>query len=286
MNKWQQELQNLKLTTEQKQNLKKQMAHQPSSSPKKGVHWPVVIAPAFVLLLAFCVLLVVTDSSDGTMHQASQLPNDRLQTDHADYFDLHMRLSLAISIGIVGNGFMTILIVLKTKRWQQPGIQRLRAIIYKLRYVLVCALPFLLYAFAVSSSVVFGSEQAKVNVVYLFVLLFVFLCILFAARNRVESVCCPHCQHELSMREKRKLIMQFKLDRNCQECGGKLFFGKRTRQASGVTSGVMSAMLILPSNFGVSLWLVFPCGILMVAVILAVLLPLFLELEGEEKPLF
>ena len=220
------------------------------------------------------------------MHQASQLPNDRLETDHADYFKLHMRLSLAISIGILINSFMALLIVMKTKRWQQPGIQRLRAIIYKLRYVLVFAVPFLLYVFAVSSSVVFTSEQAKINVIYLFVLLFVFLCTLFAARNIVKTVCCPHCQHEFSTKEKRKFMMQFKLDRNCSECGGKLFYAKRTRQASGIISGVMSALLIIPTNFGVPLWLIFTIGILMSVLIIVVVPPLFLEVEGEEKPLF
>lgn len=286
MNKWKQELQELKLTTEQKQNLKKQVLQQQSMSPKKGLHWPVIVAPAFVLLLAFCVLLLVTDSPVGTLHQASQLPNDRLETDHTDYFKLHMRLSLAISIGILINGFIALLIVMKTKRWQQPGIQRLRTIIYKLRYVLVFAVPFLLYSFAVISFEVIESEQAKINTIYLLVLLFVFLCTLFAARNIVKTVCCPHCQHEFSAKEKRKFMMQFKLDRSCHECGGKLFYTKRTRQVSGISSCLMSAMLISPSNFGVPFWMIIICGILNSVTIMVVLLPLFLELEGEEKPLF
>ncbi|MER1956505.1 MAG: TIGR04104 family putative zinc finger protein [Solibacillus sp.] len=286
MNKWKQELQELKLTTEKKQNLKKQMVQQPSISPKKGFYWPVIIAPAIVLLLAFCVLLLVTDSPNGTMHQASQPPNDRIETDHSNYFKLHMRLSLAISVGILVNSFMAILIVMKTKRWQQPVIQKLRNVFYKLRYVFTFLAPLLLYSFAVISFEIFTSEQAKINVIYLFVLLFVFLCMIFAARNNMEKVCCPHCQHEFSAKEKRKLMMQFKLDRNCHKCGGKLFYTKRTRQASGIISGVMSALLILPSNFGVSLWLALTCGISMSVTIMVVLLPLFLELEGEEKPLF
>lgn len=286
MNKWKQELQELKLTPEQKQNLKKHVLEQQSMSPKKGFHWPVIIAPTFVLLLAFCVLLFVTDSPNGTMHQASQPPNDRIETDHSNYFKLHMRLSLAISVGILVNGFMAMLIVMKTKRWQQPFIQKLRNIFYKGRYMLTFLAPFLLYSFAVISFEVIASEQAKISVVYLLVILFVFLCMLFAARNIVKTVCCPHCQHELSAKEKRKLIMQFKLDRSCRECGGKLFYTKRTRQASGISSGVMSALLILPSNFGVPFWLTITCSILISITIMVVLLPLFLELEGEEKPLF
>lgn len=286
MNKWKQELQELKFTTEQKKHLKKHVLQQQSIKPKKGFHWPVIIAPAFVLLLAFCVLLLVTDSPGTNMHQASQPPNAGVETDHSNYFRFHMRLSLAISIGILLNGFMTILIVMKTKRWQQLSIQKLRKVFYKLRYGLTFITPFLLYGFAVISLSVLESEQEKISVIYLLVILFIFLCMLFSARNSVKNVNCPHCQHEFSRKEKRKLMMGFKLDRRCQQCGGKLFYAKRTRQVSGISSGVMSALLIFPWNLGVPFWLVFICGILMSIIIMVVIPVLFLEVEGEDKPLF
>lgn len=286
MNKWQQELQEMKFTSEQKQKLKKQVLEQQGASPKKGFYWPVIITPAFVLLLAFCVLLLVTDSPNGTIHQASQPPNDGFETDHSNYFKLHMRLSLAISIGILVNSFMAILIVLKTKRWQQPVIRKLRKVFFKMRYVLTFMAPFLLYSFAGISFEVIASEQAKIIAIYLLVLFFVFLCILFAARNIVKIVCCPHCQHEFSAKGKRKFMMQFKLERSCHYCGGKLFLRKSTRQASGIISGLTSTLIILTSNFGVPFWLTITCSIIMSVTMMTVLLPLFLELEGEEKPLF
>ena len=284
---WQQELQELKLTAEQKQNLKKHVFEQQSLSPKKVYNWPFIIAPTFVVLLVFCVLLIVTDSTgEMLIQQASQPSNTLSETDHSKYFQLHTRLSLAISIGILLNGFMGLLIVMKTKRWQQTFVQKLRKALYKLRFVLILLASCFLYSFTVIASLVFVSEQAKIIVIYLLVILLVYLCVLFAARNQSAHVCCPHCQHEFSRKEKRKLMMHFKIDRHCHKCGGKLFYSKRTRQVSGIMSGIMSALLILPSNFGIPFGFVIICGILMCITILYVLLPLFLELEGEEKPLF
>ncbi|MCH7321721.1 hypothetical protein LZ480_07425 [Solibacillus sp. MA9] len=284
---WKQELLELKLLKEQKKIIKERVFEQQYIARKKTFNCPVIIAPAFILLLAFCVLLIFTDSSSGTrIHQASLQPSNLPETDHSKYLQLHMRLSLAISIGIIINGFMAILIVMKTKRWQQTIIQKIRKIIIKSRYILTFLVSFLLYSFTVIASLVILSEQVKIIMIYLLVIVFAYLSILFGARNIVKKAYCPHCQHEFSRKEKRKLMMYFKMELRCHQCNGKLYYGKKTSQASGIITCIMSALLIIPVNFGVPFWVTFTCGVSMYAAVIYFLLPLFLQLEGEEKPLF
>ncbi|WP_274307372.1 hypothetical protein [Solibacillus daqui] len=289
MNKkqWKQELLKLKLSKEQKKNMKERVFDQQYITRKKTFNWPVIIAPAFILLLAFCVLLIFTDLASGTrIHQASKSPGGLSDIDHSKYFQLKMRLSLAISIGIIINGFMTILIVMKTKRWQQTTVRKIRKIIIKLRYILMFLVPFLIYSFAVIASLVILSEQVKIIMIYLLITVFAYLSVLFGARNIVKKVYCPHCQHEFLSKEKRKLMMYFKMDLRCHQCNGKLYYAKQTRQASGIITLIMSALLIIPVNFGVPFGVAFTCGISMYAAVTYFLLPLYLQLEGEEKPLF
>lgn len=285
MNKWQHELQELKLTAEQKQQMKQAMQAQ---KPIKTVsrNWTWMVVPAFIIVLAFCSMLLFTDTPSDLQQHAAQLQTKLDEPNHEKYILLHMSLNFVISILIVSNIVLFMLTIVKTKRWQGRRIHQIRRNIIKTRYFhLLYAIVFLILNTVALSSVNL-SVQTKSIIIYTCLLLVTYILILWSARNQKEHVDCPHCQHRYVASEKRKLVMRFTLELRCKECDGKLYHAKKTRQASGVITFIMMAFILLPSNFGIPFWYVCTVGFGSYFIIIYYLFPLFLELEGEEKPLF
>ena len=281
--RWKQELQGLKLSAQQKQQMKDRVQAQPIKRENKPFSWSWLIAPAFVGLLGFCMLLFFTDAPVNPLqHQGSQPLNVEQKND----FKTRTYSSLAIGILLLLNGFVAMVTIVLTKRWQGTFINKVRKIIIKTRYLQLFFSGFFLGFFASFLNALQVSAQIKGMLIYVCLLSLVLLLILYSARNQGEQVCCPHCQHVYTKKEKRKLMTRFTIQMQCHICGGKLFYAKKTRQVSGIITFVFTMMIFLPSNFGIPLWLTFGGAIAMYSIGFVYLLPLFLELEGEEKPLF
>lgn len=284
---WKQELQGLKLTTQQKQRMKRKVQGKNFKRDVKSCSWSWLVAPSFVGLLGFCVLLFFTDAPISQMQQQASLPPNILeQADHTNYFKIHTRLNLVIGILILLNGFIAMLTIVRTKRWQGSRINKVRQNIIKRRYILLFLACSYLYSVVVALYEFQVSEQIKGIMIYVCLQSIVLLLILYSARNQADKVCCPHCQHELSKKEKRKLMTRLTIQIHCQSCGGKLFYAKKTRKVSGIIQMLFLALLLLPTSFGIPFWLTLSSTVILYSIGLFYLLPLFLELEGEEKPLF
>ena len=280
---WKKELQGLKLSTEQKQQMKENVQAQPIKRENKPFSWSWLVAPAFVGLLGFCLLLFFTDAPVNPLQQqGSQPPN----LNHTNNFKTHTYLSLAIGILLLLNGSVAMLTIVRTKRWQGTWINKVRKIFIKTRYLQLFFAGSFLYVVVVVLYELQVSAQIKGMLIYVCLLSLLQLLILYSARNQGGQVCCPHCQHVYTKKEKRKMMVRFTFQMQCHVCGGKLFYAKKTRQASGLISMVFPAFILLPPNFDIPLWLTIGGAIMIYGMGMAYLLPLFLELEGEEEPLF
>ena len=280
---WKQELQELKLSAQQKQRIKQNVQAQSFKKEGKPFPWSWLVAPAFVGLLGFCMLLFFTDAPVNPLQQqASQPPN----VEQKNNLTVETALSYVIGVLTILNAFVAMLTIIRTKRWQGALINKIRQNIIKTRHILVFFAFSYLFSVARTFYELQVSLQIKGMLIYVCLLSLVLLLILYSARNQGEQVCCPHCQHAYTKKEKRRLMMRFTIQMQCQVCGGKLFYAKKTRQVSGLVSFIFTAFLLLPSNFGVPLWLTIGGAVMMYGIGLGYLFPLFIELEGEEKPLF
>lgn len=281
--KWQQELGQMQLNDSQKQRMKQYVK---SAKPKRKVDWMYRIAvPTFVLLaLLFVYLSVGERSGVQLIHQASIPPE--YAVDHNQYFK-RIVLHLWIIFGLLlMNSVLGVAVLMQTFRWKQPFVSKLRKVIRMLRYPLLFLMPIIAVAIMYAFIIFNWPIIAMKCVILLLIISTELFVILYLARNKTGHIHCPHCQHEITKTEKRKMVAYFKMELRCPSCNEKVYYTKKFRQMSGFMSLLISATIIFTPYIGISIRITIPCAILFACVQLFILMPLLMDIEEKEEFLF
>ncbi len=279
--KWQRELNQMQLSEIQKQRMKQQVI---ATKQMKKVDWTYrITVPTFIVLALFCMYLFLGEQMNTKLiHQATAPQN--LEMDHSDYFrnlEVHFGITFCLLIANINLGYF---VFMETKRWQQPRIMSLRKILKRTQkgsYVLLPIFILIVLNFLLLTNVL-SVAVLKWCIVALLILLHFFI-ILFITRHSKMTIACPHCQHQFSKKERRKLMNTILKPMQCPNCKQVVYYTKKSRKLSGMTNIINLVMLFIIANVGLPFLYTFICIAVYGILGIRKLLPLLTELEEKEE---
>lgn len=277
--KWQEELRQLNLSESQKLKMKKSVKEM---KVKRSVDWVYQLAvPSFIVVAFFCLYLIWGDKMNSTIvHQAS-LPQE-VETDHRAFFNKLLYLStifiLTYIISLVGY-----LVILKTKRWQQPWIVRWREKLCRTNKGSLILIPIMIVLiFNQLINLNFPIDLLKWGIAVLLLMLHT-LILLWLARDVKGLLVCPHCHHLYSKKESRKVWRTMLRPITCPSCQQEVYYSKKSRKLSGATNIINLILLFVLFNLGLPFVYVFGCIAIYGIFVVRKFVPLLLELEDNEE---
>lgn len=278
--KWHQELSQLKLNETQKLRMKKTVK---AMQPRKKADWVYRLAmPIFIGLVIFSVYLVFGDKLNGSMVHQAAMPQT-IETDHTALFSQLIGHLGTIFLLILGNGYFGYIVFMKTKRWQQPWVVRLRgklSITHKGNFLLIPIIFVLFLNYLIYLN--FPILILNWVIALLLLILHAFI-LLWLARDANGHLVCPHCQHDYSKKESRKAWRTMLKPLSCPNCKQEVYYSKKSRKLSGLTNTINLVLLFVIFNLGIPFLFIMGCIVIYGVFIVRKLSPLLMELEEKEE---
>lgn len=277
--KWQAELKQLQLTESQK--LK--MVQHVKSSKKERVNWTYRLAvPTFAVLCALFLFLVI--SSESPVPTLNHGAEQYIATDHREYtMETLIYLAIAFSLYVI-NFILAFWIVKKTIRWQET-IAYYREKWRNYYWLFVSFMIIMIIAGACSLWFICSTHFGSKVIIYVLILMLMLLLQLYLARNVKRPLPCPVCDHTYSKREIRKIAFSF-IELKCPVCEKPVFYTKASRNKFGLTS-LFTGLPFFTANMIEFSFIVTLCVLIPYFLIIwRFILPLYIELEEKETPMW
>ncbi|MEG0472991.1 MAG: hypothetical protein RR588_11700 [Solibacillus sp.] len=278
--KWKAELEQLQLTKSQKLSM---LRHVKSSKVEK-VNWTYRLAvPTFTVLCLLFLFLVMGDGSPvrPLNHGAEQVVEmDKRET----ITEYPIEFAIALTLYIV-NCILAFWIVKKTTRWQ-PMITRFRESWGHYYSLFVGILTLIIVCGASSIWFICSTQFSSKLIIFVLILMLFLLLQLYIGRNVNRPMPCPVCHHTYSKREIRKLGNSFTLELKCPVCEKPVFYTKASRNRFGLTSVFTGLPFFTAINIGFPFIVILCILIPYFLLVWRFILPLYVELEDKETPMW
>ena len=277
--KWQQELNELTLSETKKLRMKHSIKEGKQVKKADGVYRLTLLS--FIIVAIFSAYLIIGDNmNNSTVHVASSPP---VETDHTGLFHQLTIYFGAIFILMWIVTYVSYLVFVKTKRWQQPWVVKWREKLLQTHKGSFIAIPIILII--VLNFLVYLTIPVMVlkGCIAVLLLLLHALILLYLARDAKGHYSCPHCQHTYSKQESRKLWRTSLKPLICPSCGRQVYLSKKSQKLSGITNVLNVIIIMVIFNIGLPFLITVICIVCYGLFIVQKLAPLLLELEESEQ---
>ncbi|MGE7021659.1 hypothetical protein [Solibacillus cecembensis] len=274
--KWQAEMKQIHLTEQQKSS----MLQHVKSSKKEKVNWTYrLVLPTFAILCTVFLFLVT-----GSERPVSILNHGAEQAVVTTQLEITMEtliyFIIALSFYII-NCILAFWIVKKTIRWQ-PVIAHYQE---KWGHYYWLFVSFIIIAGACSLWFICSTQFGPKIIIFVLILMFILLPQLYLARNAKRPLSCPVCQHTYSTREIRKIAFSF-IEQKCPVCEKPVFYTKASRNKFGLTSLFVGLPFFTANMIGLPFMVMICILIPNFFIVWCFILPLYIELEDKETPMW
>lgn len=210
---WKEELEQIRLTDRQKNNMKQAM-HEKKRSTHRFV--PVVL-PAFMMMVLF-VFWTIADPSTVNEHTGTQASTEEPSEMTVELFTFTLVTEI-----LVGLAFgLSIIIVNKVPRLQRYSFWRFIAKLSTRKWLIVYIVALVVAILGIVWFVFNTSSPIPTLTWIMLIALFIDISLLqlWLIRNKKRSSC-PHCGEPIPMKSFLKIY-----NNQCSDCGGKFYFDR------------------------------------------------------------